>query len=192
MHKKTRVYFVLHLLLLARRHGPVGVAQRVAVRALGPRLLPPPGGPAPAARARGAVGRTRACREFSPACAVLPLSTLCSDTPLSDHTRVFLSRLYVSRPRPRPRAAAAAAPPRPVTYERPFSPRKKAKKRTSRVAARAAAPARRGPTCTPLRDLPAGTTPGGRQIWRRGAPRAHTRRPFSAVAAAARAGRLGL
>jgi hypothetical protein len=108
VHKKTRVYFVLHLLLLARRHGPVGVAQRVAVRA-----WPPPAPPRRAGARRpgagGGVGRTRACREFSPACAVLPLSTLCSDTPLSDHTRVFLSRLYVSRPRPRPRAAAAAA-----------------------------------------------------------------------------------
>ena len=90
-----------------RRRRPACGGPRL-ISAPGPRL-PPPGGPAPAARARGAVGRTRACREFSPACAVLPLSTLCSDTPLSDHTRVFLSRLYVSRPRPRPRAAAAAA-----------------------------------------------------------------------------------
>ena len=77
------------------------------------RAWPPPAPPRRAGARRpgagGGVGRTRACREFSPACAVLPLSTLCSDTPLSDHTRVFLSRLYVSRPRPRPRAAAAAA-----------------------------------------------------------------------------------
>ena len=72
-----------------------------------------------------------------------------------------LGRGFLSRPRPCTTAAAAAAAAARIFWRGLFFATPKGQKKGVRGRGARIGPARRGATCTPLRDLPAGTTPAG-------------------------------